>query len=315
MSKKKITSGKKKIGVALGTGSARALAHIGVLKALEREGINIDVISGTSFGGLIGGMYASGMKPEEIEDTFLKLTKKKVFSLFRPAPRRSGFIDKKRLEKFVREFVKDIDISELKIPFGAPCLDIMTGETVVIDRGPLVRAIMATLSYPILFTPTEYYGRYLIDGGTIDPLPVDIARGLGAEIVIASFPFPSANERLRRITESMLNNKVDKKICFIHSDNGISNGKNADSGKGLLNGNNKDGVINMAHIFMQLSSILENQILLLQWEKHKPDLLIVPDVNDMKPLEFHRAKDAIPAGEKAVMQALPRIKEIINGQK
>ena len=292
-------SNKKRIGVALSTGSARALAHIGVLKVLEKEGIKIDVISGTSFGGLIAGMYASGMKPDEIEEKFLKITKSKLFSIFRPAPKRSGFIDKKRLEKLVREFVKDVDISELKIPFGVPCLDVMTGEKVVIDKGSLIRAIMATMAYPIVFTPIEYDGRYLLDGGIIDPLPVDIARRLGAEIVIASMPFPGGNERLAKISENMLNSRVNEITHFLMVEKETNNCKNQKKS------------LNMAHIFMQLSSILENQSLLLQWQEHKPDILIVPDVKDLKPLEFYRARETILQGEKATRRAIPSIKRII----
>jgi NTE family protein len=292
-----------KLGLALSTGSARGLAHIGVLKVLDEEGIKLDAISGTSMGGLIAGMYASGMKPEEIESKFLELTKLKVFSVFRPAPRRSGFIDERRLERFVKGFVEDIDMRDLKIAFRSPSIDVETGERVVIDKGPLYQAITASMTYPILFAPMEYEGRYLLDGGFIDPLPVDIVRELGAEFVIASMPFPGGDERLARISERMLSDEA-KRLGH------ITEGKIR-----VPNNNHRHKPPNLANIYMQASSILENEVLLLQLQKEKPDILIIPDVEDLRPLEFYRARDAIPRGEEATREAIPKLRAAIDSKR
>ena len=170
-----LNSGHKRgIGLALGSGSARGLAHIGVLKVFEREGIPIKAISGASIGALIGGLYAAGMPLAELESIALKATRRTVLAHIDPIPSLKGLMVGKKIEEMLRSFVGSKDLRELKIPVAIIATDILTGEEVVFkDTGDLVDAIRASISIPVVFVPIRVGDRTLVDGGVANPVPVD----------------------------------------------------------------------------------------------------------------------------------------------
>jgi len=178
---------KKKVGLVLGGGVARAIAHIGVLKVLKAYQVPIDLIAGTSAGSLIAAVYASGMEIALLEEIALRIKWSDFFKLtmFRP-----GFMSAAAIEEFVIRYIGDIEISDLKLPYAAVATDIRTGARVVIDRGPVAKAVAASATFPGVFAPEVMGGKYLIDGGIAANVPVDVARELGAEYVIASDVIP-----------------------------------------------------------------------------------------------------------------------------
>lgn len=205
-----------KIGLVLSGGGARGIAHVGVLKVLEREGVPIDVITGTSMGAIIGGLYASGMRAEEIERELLKVNWNTVFASrierqalsqrrkeedfeiataleigMRDGELRAplGALSGRGLETLLRRYTLPVgevaNFDVLPIPFRAVATDLENGQAVVLDRGDLALALRSSMSVPGVFAPTEVAGRILGDGGLVNNLPVDVARAMGAQIVIA----------------------------------------------------------------------------------------------------------------------------------
>ncbi|MFO6049469.1 patatin-like phospholipase PlpD, partial [Pseudomonas aeruginosa] len=197
-----------KIGLVLSGGAARGLAHIGVLKALDEQGIQIDAIAGTSMGAVVGGLYASGYTPAELERIALEMDWQQALSdapprkdvPFRRKQDDRDFLVKQKisfrddgtlglplgviqgqnlamvLESLLVHTSDNRDFDKLAIPFRAVSTDIATGEKVVFRKGHLPQAIRASMSIPAVFAPVEIDGRLLVDGGMVDNIPVDVAR-------------------------------------------------------------------------------------------------------------------------------------------
>lgn len=173
-----------KIGLALGSGAARGLAHIGIIKVLEENIIPIDCIAGSSIGAMIGGLYASGLDIGEIEKIALNMTNRDIFSLIDPRAGK-GFIKGERINSFIENNLVAKDFKDCRMPFSATATDLKTGEVIVLDSGNIADAIRASISMPLVFQPVERDGKILVDGGVGSPVPVEIVRKMGAEIVIA----------------------------------------------------------------------------------------------------------------------------------
>lgn len=173
-----------KIGLALGSGGAKGLAHIGVLKALEKAGIQIDYIAGTSIGSIIGAYYAAHPSLEKLEEFVFSLNRRMGFKLFDPVMR-GGIIKGNKVEMFISDMLDGATFDSLRIPLSVIATDMRSAEEVVIRSGDLVKAIRASISVPPVFAPVKYHNKLLADGGLSDPVPVDAVRKMGADIVIA----------------------------------------------------------------------------------------------------------------------------------
>jgi len=273
-----------KIGLALGGGAARGLAHIGVLKVLEKNKIPIHIIAGTSMGAFIGGAYAGGMNAFQMEEIAINTNKKVLAKMFSLAISFSGLIDGKKIEEFLKTVLGEKNIEELEKKFACVATDILTGEEVIIDEGPLVNAIMASISIPAIFTPVHHKNRFLVDGGVVNPVPVNVAKEMGANIIIAVNvipPFPPEFKKEKKEKEE--------------------NGKEE----------SKYSPPNIISILLNTINIFEEEIIKLRLEKDKPDFLIEPDISNIKPREFYKAKEAIEAGEKAGEDIIKDIKDTI----
>ena len=175
----------EKIGVVLSGGASYGLAHIGVLKELEKNNIPIDVIAGTSMGALIGGLYACGVKINEMEEILKKFTRKNIVDINIFALHDSGLLHGKKVVNFLKKLIGDKKIEDLKIKFCAIASDLNSGNKIVINSGSVVDAIRASISIPGIFKPIRKDNICLTDGGTCDNLPVDDARNMGATKVLS----------------------------------------------------------------------------------------------------------------------------------
>ena len=173
---------KKKIGLALGAGSARGLAHIGVLKVLEKHNINLDYIAGTSIGALVGSLYAVGISPTMLEKLAFNLSTSSWVDLTLP---KKGLVSGDRIQEMIRLLTKGCTFEECKLPLKVVATDINKGERVIIDKGPIYKAVRASISIPGIFTPVEYLDKLLVDGAVTDRIPSSTVREMGADIVIA----------------------------------------------------------------------------------------------------------------------------------
>ncbi|NQV16509.1 patatin-like phospholipase family protein [bacterium] len=174
-----------KIGLALGAGAAKGFAHIGVLKALEESGVRVDMIAGSSMGAIIGGSYAAGLSPDTLLEIALNSNWIDVLHLLDPVFPTRGFIDGQKIKAFLEDLYGNKKIEDLPIPFAATTVDILKGDLYVINQGSLANAARASSSIPILFNPMSFGDRILVDGGMIDPVPIDVVRSMGADYIIA----------------------------------------------------------------------------------------------------------------------------------
>lgn len=181
-----MSSQKPRIGLALGSGGPRGLAHIGVIKVLEENKIPIDVIVGSSIGAVIGAFYAVGFSISQIEKIFSNVDRRQIFSLlFDPQFRYGGLIAGRKVENFLKEYFGNKKIEECLIPFAAVATDLKTGQPVVFNQGPLVLALRASIAIPLIFKPVIKDNQILVDGGLSLPVPAQLAKEMGADIVIA----------------------------------------------------------------------------------------------------------------------------------
>jgi NTE family protein len=171
-----------RVGLALGGGMARGCAHVGVLRELERNGIPIDLIAGTSVGSLIGGAYAAGLAPDQIEQIALAI---RWSDLGRFSMSKLGFYNSERTETFIRSKFPVTTFDKLRLPFGAVATDIQSGKPVVFTEGELPLAIRASCALPVYYTPVLVNGRMMVDGGLVGHIPASVARTMGADLVIA----------------------------------------------------------------------------------------------------------------------------------
>lgn len=173
------------VGLALGSGGPRGLAHIGVIKALEEYKVPIDIVAGTSVGSLIGGLYLSLGSIEAVEEIFTKLKITDLAAMFSDFGLKSGIIKGNKLEEFLEKYIGESLIENLPKPYGAIATNISSAEDVVIQSGRLTKAIRASSSLPGVMNVANFEGNYLIDGGVSQPVPIRVARMLGADRVIA----------------------------------------------------------------------------------------------------------------------------------
>lgn len=173
---------RKKIGLALGGGSVRGAAHLGVLEVLEREGLRPDYVAGVSAGSVVGAVYCAGLKLDEIKRLALGLQWRKLGRVTRP---RLGFFDGRRLEEYLNKAIGPLQFEDLEVPLAAVAVDITCGELVVLKEGPVAPAVRASCAIPGIFTPVERGEQILVDGGMLNNVPVSVAREMGADYVIA----------------------------------------------------------------------------------------------------------------------------------
>ena len=175
-----------RIGLVLSGGGARGIAHIGVLKVLEREGVPLHCIVGTSAGGLIGAAYAAGLTAEELEHEALHMSNlRNMVSLLDRRWPQIGLFAGGKIEEYIASKIGYKDFSELATPLAVLAVDLQAGQEVILDSGSVIEAIRATISFPGVFEPCEVADRLLIDGGLLNNLPVDVPGTMGADAVIA----------------------------------------------------------------------------------------------------------------------------------
>ena len=260
--------------MALGSGAARGLAHIGVLEVLEREGIHIDLIAGTSAGAAVGALYAQGKNAGQIKKLVQELGWKKLAPLVDLSLPKSGLIKGKKIKALLTQFIGgDIQFSHLKLPFACVATDINTGEEIIIDRGSVTEAVRASISMPAIFTAVKREGRYLVDGSLVNPVPVSVARDMGADFIIAVNVIPDVTAQAHR---------VNKEHMKAHREP------------------------NIFHVIMQ--SIYIGAYSLTRSSLEEADIVIEPQVAHIGAGDFHNAKGLILQGTLAAQDSIPEIK-------
>lgn len=170
------------VALVLGSGGARGYAHIGVIQVLEQQGIHPDFIVGTSAGSIVGSIYASGKTANELRDIALNMKVNDVRDIKLDM---KGILDGKKVENYINQLVNNIPLQQLKIPMYVVATELGQGNKVVFNYGNTGQAVRASVSIPSMFVPTKIGETEYVDGGLVSPVPVDVARDLGADIIIA----------------------------------------------------------------------------------------------------------------------------------
>jgi NTE family protein len=287
-----------RIGIALSGGGAAAMAHIGVLEELSAAGIEIDCVAGTSAGAMVGAAFAAG-RLRAFRDTMCALTRGRVLRLFDPTWPRTGLLEGRRSLKLVRAHLGD-RIETLPIPYAAVAADLHSSEEVILREGEVIEAIRASIAIPGLFTPLRSHGRLLVDGGLVNPVPVDVARQLGADFVIAvsvlKVPVGSLpNGRARRgLTQQWLDRLLTRQERSPTS-----------PAKGTEPSHTQDADLGLIDVLLRASTLVQARIAAARLREQPPDCLISVPVQTIGLFDFHRTAEATAAGHSAARQALP----------
>ena len=201
---------KKKVALVLSSGGARGLAHIGAIEELEARGYHISSIAGCSMGALIAGVYAAG-KIDEFREWMKTVTRRKMFELTDFSLSLNHIVKGKRIIEAIMEFVPDVAIEDLPIPYCAVATDLTAGKEVVFNKGSLFEAIRASISLPSFYEPVQRDGMILIDGGVINPIPLNRVKRQSSDILVgvdvSGHDYKSQWEEMRRLTEWQKNDK------------------------------------------------------------------------------------------------------------
>ncbi|MDH4285816.1 MAG: patatin-like phospholipase family protein [Gallionella sp.] len=298
-----------RIGLALGSGSARGLAHLGVIRAIEDAGIEVDFIAGTSMGALIGAIHAAG-KLNELEATFRTFDWKKTVSFFDVVLPKSGLLDGARISELARAHIHADSIETLPKLFAAVATDIVSGEEVTIRSGDVIEAVRASISVPGIFTPVRSNGRILVDGGLTNPVPVSVVRAMGADIVIAvdlnHQIIAGKNMKPLLAAESSRHAEKGSTGMFSRLSGNYLQSMN-DIRQKLLTGDepasaqfrkwtSPEPLPSIFEVLLASINIMETRITQTRLHLDRPDVLIQPPLGHIRFLEFGRAEEIIAIG-------------------
>lgn len=297
-------SGGARLGIALGGGAARGWAHIGVLAALAENGIEPDIVCGTSIGALVGGIYAAGGL-RGLEAWVAGLTRRDVVALLDVGVGRGGALGGRKLVELYRRVAGDIAIEDLTRRFVAVATDIDTGAEVWLQQGPLIDAIRASISLPGVFAPVLADGRWLVDGGLVNPVPVTPCRALGAEIVIAVDLHGDA-ARPEHAVHAPLPPVV------VRADGQAASPARRRRGRRDVAGPTPAPAPPSARaVIMASLDIMQVGLCRSRLAADRPDLLLSPSVGDVVRLDFVGGQATIAQGYEVVRRTLPAIRELL----
>lgn len=281
-----------RIALALGSGGARGLAHIGVLQELQAHGIRVEAVAGTSIGAVIGGFFVAG-KLNEAESIYRDMSLNDVIRKFDPVFPSAGLIDGRKMIRIVKDLVGEAGVSDFEIPFYPVATELDTGRTVVLDGCLLWEAIRASISIPGLFTPYEVDGRWLVDGGLTNPVPVDILKKNHPDIPVLAV---NLNLRPNRYDEEMTDNDDENRFFdrFPTVKTFLEN-----RGVEWFQKNDRPGLF---HVLNKTLHIVQYEIEWRSLDQTPPDYQLSPQLPDMMFYDFHKAEQAIEEGRRVARE-------------
>ena len=277
----------KKIALALGGGGAKGNAHIGVLRILEREGYHISSIAGTSIGGLVGALYASGYSPDEIEALFSEVDQNKLYEL--GIHNKRALLGLGKVEKWLDEILGEKTFAETRIPCAMTAADLNHNCEITLNKGMLKNAILATIAIPGVFPPYETKEYHLVDGGVLNPVPVSVVRQISPKLPVVAValtaPLSSTSSYyLPASLSSIIPNSIARKITKLRVSQALD-------------------------VFLHAVDIGNRAITELRLEKEPPDILIRPAVDKIGLLDKIVVADVARLGEEATKAVLPELKK------
>lgn len=312
-----------KVGIALSGGAVRGISHIGILKVLENKKIPIDFISGTSIGAMIGALYASRIGIKKIENIVKTTEWRKLVDFTIP---KTGFIAGKRIERYIGELIDHKNFEDLSIPLSIVSTELNRGEKVVFNQGNLTKAIRASISLPGVFEPVIQGNSIFVDGGLVDPIPVDIVKEMGADIVITvdltidikQTNLSEVKKRESSLTEFFEKEFISTELRYLKNFLKEHKIKLPVFMKRFLNPRSIIKIVLGTEIPDIIKySIRSRDILANQFAKEKlrypyVDVIIKPEFEGVKWAEFDKINHCIRAGEIAAEESIPKIKKLLS---
>jgi len=273
---------RRQVGLALSSGGARGLAHIGVLEVFERERIPVDMLATASMGSIVGALYAAGASVDEMKQVAQLMQKQtnllKGFSMWDIGlPPRSGLVRGTKTLDYFRKILQNKNFEDLELPLTVVACDVITGEEVQFDSGPIADAVRASISMIGIFEPPRIGDHFLIDGGTVNPVPTSILKDKRADVIVASSVIPGLSERMHR-KEQLKTGKAP----------------------------------NVVAIVMGALEIMESEI--IRQRAEAIDVMIQPDVAQFTISDFDRVEEIIQVGREAAQRALPQLRQLLAPQ-
>lgn len=310
-----------RIGIALGSGSARGWAHIGVLQALADIGIKPDIVAGSSIGALVGAAYASDQL-DEMEAMVATLEWNDIVAYLDMSVIGGGLIQGDKITKFLRQHAKHADIKSLPRRFAAVATDLNNGSEVWMQEGDLLNAVRASVALPGLFTPFKHNGRWLVDGGLVDPVPVSLCRAMGADIVIAvSLNADIVGKHWRN--NHVQNHAVTSEVTIKESEQALWDRISDQLGNAMqlqkthllsrLFGDslNAPGLID---VLAGSLNIMQDRITRSRMAGDPPDILLSPRLAHLGLMEFDRGAIAIAEGRACVGRMQSALEYVVSGE-
>lgn len=314
-----MTGSGPKVGLVLGSGASRGWAHIGVIEALEEAQIDISMIVGVSAGAFIGAAYAGGGL-EKVRAFALDMDWKGVLAHLDLAFPRSGFMEGKKVAELIKLYTNASSFEDLNIPLSMIATDMHTAEQVILDKGNLTDALRASMGVPGVMTPVHYEGRWLVDGGVVNPLPINVCRDLGADIVVAvDINSERISKRPRKQSASQMEKNIERAEKTRLEIVGSWVEKYGSVGKNMRTRIDKwfSSDEPTPHIFDVLVSslnIMQKKIEEMNLKASPPDFLIQPQLGDMSFFDFDQAEHAIDEGYQQTLEIIPELKKRISAK-
>ena len=298
-----------RLGLALGSGSARGWAHIGILRALEERGLRPDVVTGASVGALVGAACAAG-RLADLEEWVCELTQRDVWRLVDTTFRSGGVMTGNRLMEAIAAHIGDAPIETLPMRFGAVATDLYTGEEIWLREGPFMTAVRASSGLPGLFSPTWHEGRWLIDGGVVNPVPVSLCRALGADVVIAVDLRRSVTQVAMRVREESARNNAAPEQEASTEGTAI-----LQKWTGLVDGlvetfRSRRSEPGLFEVMTSAVNIMQDRITRSRLAIDPADLVLRPDLTRFQLMDFHRGREAIDIGRALVDEVASQLEPI-----
>ena len=299
-----------KIALALGSGGARGWAHIGIIEALQENGIQPKIVCGSSVGSMVGGAYACGQLPA-LRSWAEALKWKDIVALMDVSFSRGGLIEGERVIKHLQDRFSDHQIEDLAIQYIAVATELDTGREVWIRTGSLLKAMRTSFAQPGLFSPVQRGDKWLADGGLVNPVPVSACRALGAEFIIAvNLNNKIAGKRKIRQQRSL----QARRIALKNLAREWLPGPLTTSAESLIERtfNNTESDPGYTDVIIDSINIMQDRITKSRMAGDPPDIVLNPRLSHLGVLDYDSASDSIEEGRKAVTRMLPAIKDLLS---
>jgi len=301
-----------KIGLALGSGSARGWTHIGVINALNKLGIEPDIVCGTSIGALVGGMYVTDHL-DTLHKWILTLDKREIIKyLDINLLMGGGFVEGKSIITFFHERMGDQEIESVRKTYASVATELETGKEVWIQTGSILESIRASMAIPGFFTPVNKDGTWLVDGGIVNPVPVSVCRALGADKVIAvNLNGDIVGKHTRNKHLQLTHSAIAEETLISRFAEKVKGHANHYFPEFFEDGEAPPGLF---EVMASSINIMQDRITRSRMAGDPPDILLSPRLSSIGLMDFDKAAEAIKEGEKAVQQVEHYLLDMINDQ-